>query len=381
MLCLGHSSRLLMLGLSACLGLAACGDDDASGSATAGNDAESSGTGSTPTGIVPGTSSDTSGGEVMTSAADSTGEGGSTTMAEGETTEGGVPTVSKSLMIAVDGLRGDALESANTPAFDSLIDGTWQPNYNGAYTAEAQCLTDANSVSGPNHWSIMTGATGSQHGVTGNGDVGAGDGENFPHYLSLLERDNAELNTAYLFTWTPDVFIPCEADYIFDGGDDDNAGRAAGILSGTYEDLEGTLETAWPMGTDVDAMFLFLDDVDGAGHGNGFAPDSPNYVSAIEEVDGQLGQILTAIQSRPSFSAESWQIVITTDHGGIGFNHGGMTPEELTIPFIVAGLDVEQGELPAAIEEGGTRNFDTVPTALQHMGVEIPAMLTGLPRG
>lgn len=371
-----------MLGLAAAVGLSACGDDG-SDTSTGGGSGDTNAT--TNAGGSTASTPANSTGEIMTSAADSSGGNGTGSTSEGaeesESTAGGVPSVSKHLMIAVDGLRGDALEAANTPAFDSLINGTWQPNYNGAYTAEAQCLTDAASVSGPNHWSIMTGATGSQHGVTGNGDLASGDGENFPHYLSLLERDNPELNTAYLFTWTPDILVPCEADYIFDGGDDDNAGRVAGILSGTYEDLEGPLDTAWPMGTDPDAIFLFLDDVDGAGHGNIFAPDSPNYLAAIEEVDSQLGQILTAIQSRPSFADESWQIVITTDHGGIGFNHGGNTPEELTIPFIVAGLDAEQGGLPSFMERGGTRNFDTVPTALQHMGVEIPATLTGLPRG
>lgn len=278
-------------------------------------------------------------------------------------------------MLAIDGLRGDALAAAETPNLDAILLGGWQPGYQSAYTPEALALTDAASNSGPNHWAIMTGATGRQHGVTGNGDVGEGDGETFPHYLSRLEADDPTRNTAYLFTWPIDSLIPCDADVVRGGQDDSNAALAADIVEGTYED-----ET-WPAGTDVDALFLFLDDVDGAGHGSGFSPDNPDYLTEIEEIDEQVGWVLEAIAARPTFATEAWQVVLTTDHGGTGTNHGGTTPEELRIPFGVASRSVQAEALPAGTDDGGTRNIDVAPTVLQHFELAVPEILQGSPRG
>ena len=285
----------------------------------------------------------------------------------------------KSLVIAIDGLRPDALEIAQTPAIDALIAGTWQPGYGAAYTAVAQCLTDAETWSGPNHWGIMTGAIGRQSGVTNNFDVASGDAQNFPHYLSILERTDDSLGTAYLFTWISNLDIPCEADFISHDDDQGNTARIVGILSGSFGEF-GDLDTRWVEGTEPDAIFMFFDDVDAAGHATGFSPESPEYLAEIEEVDGQVGQIIDALAARPTFDLEQWQIVLTTDHGGTGPNHGGFSPEELTIPFLVVSQDVASGELPSGTEPGGTRNFDTVPTVLDHMGLETPPALTGVSR-
>jgi len=320
-----------------------------------------------------------------TTTAASSGEDGTTSAADSSTSADSStgepePAGPKSLVIAIDGLRADALALAATPNMDGLIDGSWQESYAGAYAADAQCLTDADSYSGPNHWAIMTGAIGEQHGVVGNLDVESGDGEAFPHYLSLLERANPELATAYLFTWSEDLKIPCEADYIRDDEDEPNVQRIVDMLEQTFADENGELQTQWAADTVPDAIFLFLDDTDYAGHLDGFDPLVPEYLAEIEEIDAQLGRIFDALAARPNFANESWQIVITTDHGGLGLGHGGFSPEELTIPFLVASEDVAQGPLPPGTDDNGTRNFDTVPTVLEHMGVETPAVLTGLSR-
>lgn len=279
----------------------------------------------------------------------------------------------KSLVIAIDGLRPDGLAAANTPNLDGLLLGGWLPDYGSAYTAEATALTDAATLSGPNHWAIMTGANGTQHGVTSNGDVATGDAENFPHYLSQLEAADSELNTAYLFTWGPDGLIPCEADLVLDADDASNASRVAEILGGTF------LAKTWPRGTDADAVFIFLDDIDGAGHASGFDPEGADYLAAIEEVDAQVGIMLDALMARDTLAAEDWQVVVTSDHGGIGMGHGGMSPEELTIPFGVTSRSTRNASLPSAAEDG-TGNIDVVPTVLEHFSVRLPAELTGQAR-
>jgi predicted AlkP superfamily pyrophosphatase or phosphodiesterase len=311
--------------------------------------------------------------DAMTSRGTDAASTGETTAVD-DTTGEPEATVPKSLVVAIDGLRPDALLAANTPHLDGVLLGGWLEGYGVAYTGQAQALTDAATLSGPNHWAIMTGAIGAQHGVTGNGDVGSGDGVAFPHYLSLLEAADPSLNTAYLFTWPTDVLVPCDADLVTGGDDATNSDRVAGILAGVYDDPQ------WPAGTDPDAVFIFLDDVDGAGHASGFDPANPAYLAQIEEIDAQVGGMLDAIASRPTLAAEDWQVVVTTDHGGIGQSHGGMTPQELTIPFGVTSRTTRQGALPPGTEAGGTRNFDTVPTVLTHFDVTVPGALTGTPR-
>lgn len=367
-----------LLGLVLC----ACGDDGTpSAGSTSGTDSTGSTTSQTSTQTTaPQTTSTgpstTAPSTTATTSSTTSGSSSTTSNEDGSTSTGAVDRVPKSLVIAIDGLRPDALASANTPNLDALRDGSWADGYAGTSTAEAQALDDAATLSGPNHWAIMTGATGEQHGVTGNGDVAAGDADAFPHYLSLLERDDPTRDTAYLYTWGPDGLIPSESDYVRDGDDETNTDRAASILAGDFEDAAGDFDSSWAMTQDVDALFLFLDDVDGAGHGSGFSPDVPQYVAAIELADAQVGELLEALVGRASFGMEAWQIVVTTDHGGIGTNHGGTTPEERTIPFLLSSRDVTAGALPE-----GTRNIDVVPSVLEHFMVSIPRVLTGIPRG
>jgi len=276
-----------------------------------------------------------------------------------DTPDTSVPLSPRSLVIALDGVRPDAMAQAATPTLDALIGGTLWPGYHGAYTPTAQNLTDADTVSGPNHAAIMTGATGSQHGVTGNHDVWMGDFDTYPHYLSLLETADPDTSTACLFTWFTDAEIPSGADFIKNASDQDNVDALADVLA-----------------TDVDAVFLFLDDPDHAGHSHGFEPGVGPYLEELASVDAQIGTLLATIAARPTFAQESWQIVITSDHGGYHGGHGGGSAPEHTIPFLVAGRDVLQGRLPS-----GTRIFDVTPTVLDHMGVPIPELLTGSVRG
>ena len=50
---------------------------------------------------------------------------------------------------------------------------------------------------------------------------------------------------------------------------------------------------------------------------------------------------MNALTNRPNFINENWLILVSTDHGGIGLNHGGTSIEEETIFFIASGPDVE----------------------------------------
>ncbi|MHC4982495.1 MAG: alkaline phosphatase family protein [Planctomycetota bacterium] len=289
--------------------------------------------------------------------------------------------VNKSLVIGLDGVRSDGLITANTPYIDSLINGTFGGgSYSGAWAYYAQTDQTAVPASGPQHVSIMTGVTSTKHGVTDR-HTELGNYAQYPHYITTLESNNSSLNTAYLVTWLNDTYIPSGADYIKQSTDADNTTRAVGIINGTFSDPSGNDGTSWASGTDPDAIFLFLDEPDGAGHGYGFSPAVAEYRSAIQQADTRVGQIFTAIENRPNFADENWQIVVISDHGGVGsggYAHSTYTPDCETIPIVVASKSVQQGQL-----SGTPSDYDTAATAVTHMlgAGGVPSNYDGQARG
>ncbi|MEI8256417.1 MAG: hypothetical protein WCJ30_12155, partial [Deltaproteobacteria bacterium] len=131
-------------------------------------------------------------------------------------------------------------------------------------------------------------------------------------------------------------------------------------------------------GTNADAYFEHLNDVDAAGHATGFSPSNPDYIRAIEGCDANTGTMLDAVLSRGTVASEDWLFVLTTDHGGNGTGHGPMDAANQTIWFVAAGTGVRAGVLPA-----GVNHMDTAATVLTWFGVALdPAWgIQGVPRG
>ena len=75
----------------------------------------------------------------------------------------------------------------------------------------------------------------------------------------------------------------------------------------------------------TDVVMTFMSDVDCAGHICGFDPTAPCYLDEISDTDAKIGDIMTAMASRPNFSNEDWLVIITSDHGGLGTTGAGRT--------------------------------------------------------
>jgi arylsulfatase A-like enzyme len=99
----------------------------------------------------------------------------------------------------------------------------------------------------------------------------------------------------------------------------------------------------------------------------GFSPTVPEYVEALEVVDAQIGQMVDAVQARPTFEQEDWLIVLTTDHGGMGKAHGPQGDEERTIFIIVSGGSARRGHTITP----GPGHTAIPPTVMTHLGLPI----------
>lgn len=260
----------------------------------------------------------------------------------------------KVLLIGIDGVRPDVLARVFTPNIDALIAA-------GAFSDQAQ--TGLPTVSGPSWSSMLTGVWSEKHGVIDNTFVGK-NYEAYPDFLTRIETVAPELHTFAVADWNP---LVSEAD----GGPlispaVDEVVTLDGYIFGWAEaDSMSTNIAIDRLGrSGVDALFVYLGDPDETSHQNGSI--GIEYEHAIERADRNVGRLIEAVRARPSYDAERWLVLMSTDHGRTtDGGHGGESPEERTIFFLASGSDAVVGPIAEAPEI-----VDIAVTALAHLGIE-----------
>jgi bisphosphoglycerate-independent phosphoglycerate mutase (AlkP superfamily) len=264
------------------------------------------------------------------------------------------------LLIGIDGVRVDALQQADTPSLDGLIEMgtvTYDAFAGGVLGTPSEQMT----WSGPGWSSILTGVWVDKHGVEINVFDEARFDE-YPHFFARVRQVEPEAYLSSFVTWAPineSIAAPSEPDEMFspanavDSAQGDQAVTAAVVAH---------LAAETPM-----VVFVQLDEVDHQGHAAGFSPTVPEYIHAIEVVDFQIGQMLAVVQARPTIDQEDWLFLVTTDHGGAGQWHGMQSDEERTIFIIASG-----GSLPGGrIVSPGPGQTAIAPTVLAHLRIPV----------
>jgi arylsulfatase A-like enzyme len=252
------------------------------------------------------------------------------------------------LIVSIDGLRPDALQSADTPNLDQLIE-------RGSVSWTAQTVLP--SVTLPSTASMLSGSSPDVHGVRWNVyDLQRGYVA-LPTLFSVVH--DAGLSTALVVgkAKLEHIAVPGTVDtyaYVI-GSDADIAGFAAEQLRQAPPDL----------------LVVHLPGVDSAGHAHGWVT-SPQ-IASVTVADEAVGLLLTTLEDIGQL--ESTLIIVTADHGGIGQSHGGSEPESMTIPWIIAGPGVREGhELQNEIMV-----YDTAATAVWALGLPLPEQWEGRP--
>jgi hypothetical protein len=266
----------------------------------------------------------------------------------------------KVLIIGIDGVRTDALQQANTPNLDALI-------ASGFYTYESwhQGIT----VSGPSWSTIMTGVDFNKHGVTSNSYSGS-NYNTYPYFTKRAKDCLPDLYQVQIVQWAP------MSDNVYNDAWDQKIKVCDGCGANSVSAAQTQLQNP-----NLDVLFVYFDECDLTGHSTGFSPLNPAYINSIQTVDGHVGSIISALQSRPDYVAEDWIILITTDHGGIGTGHGGNTNTERKIWWIGSGNNpvsnqltnvvdpgsIAIGNFNPAVAEGNPSQDDIAVTALDHL--------------
>ena len=261
------------------------------------------------------------------------------------------------LIIGIDGCRPDALAAARTPHLDALIAaGTL---FDGTDIRKPDATDAADTISGPGWSNLLTGVWPDKHGVLDN-KFTAPHYDRYPHVFSRLKEARPQAVTASFSTWAPITEkIVSQADVSREFSDStkeyNRFDAAAAEACATY------LREQNP-----DLVILYQGQVDEAGHAHGFHPSVPQYITAIEAVDANIGAVLAARQERAAAANENWLTIVCTDHGGQGTGHGkGHQEPNIRRTFlIVSGSACQQGKSDAP-----TWQVDVVATALAHLGV------------
>ena len=264
----------------------------------------------------------------------------------------------KVLLVMWDGCRADALVNCKVPNIGRLAAGKWQPGYNGAWSLCGEPIRDARPYSFSNHASILTGVSAAKHNVYFNYQHARCNVERWPTFLSRLLDAKPQLKACYLYGCGVYNWNLCRDERVMHETFGIKVLEECGHLAKLYAGPDAP-----------DAAVLFIDQPDAAGHAKGFYPTSPEYVAAVEECDVGLGKVLDAIAARPSFKDEDWLIMMIADHGGYANMHGWRDTHSRTLPVVIAGKRVINGQLA-----GFPSVLDLPVTALEHFGVKTAGM-------
>lgn len=262
------------------------------------------------------------------------------------------------LVIGIDGLSVDGLREARTPVMDSMI-------ASGSITWSARTVLP--SVSSPNWASMIMGAGPEQHGITNNDweiddhaiePVVRGADDRFPSIFSVIRQQMPDATIASLYQWDGFGRLYDKGDLTFD-------------QSFSTADSTTDATIAYIIEKKPTFTFVHLDDVDGAGHGTGHGTEV--YLNAVSRADSLVGRIIEA--TRKAGISGKTMIIITSDHGGIGYGHGGESREEITIPMILSGKGVKKNY----IIQQPVYMYDVAATIAFGLKIRVPYSWIGRP--
>lgn len=266
--------------------------------------------------------------------------------------------------VSVDGLRGDLLHDriGNSPSL--------YPNFarlvnEGASTFNARTdYGDTNTI--PNHTSMLTARPVFQpngapdtthHGYSNNSNPEASvtlhnsGNPNVDYIASVFDvvHDNGLSTALYA---SKGKFVIFEQSYDATTGAPDVTGFDDGRdkIDSYVQKSTGSPFNASTLHADFisdmatsefNYTFLHYRDPDSAGHDNGWG--SAAWDTAVQNVDGYLGDLLNLVETDAGLVDDA-VIIVTSDHGGIGFGHGAASfAANYTIPFFAWGVGVAQG--------------------------------------
>ena len=247
--------------------------------------------------------------------------------------------IMKTLLVLLDGMRPDGMLKCGNPYVRELLNRS-------AHTLSAQTVFP--SVTLPCHFSLFLSVDPQRHGITTNTytpQVRPIDG-----IFEQLHRCGK--TSAFFYTWGElrDLSHPATIDHI-----DFRSGYTFG-----YEEAQLKLLSeakAHIKESSPDFVFYYNGMPDEVGHKCGWMSDE--YLDALNKGFDWLRELTDT-------AGEEYVTIVLADHGGHDRVHGTTQPEDMTIPVMICGKGIENGELT------GVSIIDIAPTIAKIL--DIPAV-------
>jgi len=218
------------------------------------------------------------------------------------------------VFIMLDGVRPDAITTANCPTLNSLRE-------RGSSTMTARSVMP--SITLPCHTSIFHSVPPTRHGITSNTFIPMA--RPLPGLVEVAKA--AEKCVAFFYNWEQlrDLARPGNIHYSYfrdsayqPDGDDESVSEATRFIQKEKPDF----------------VFLYIGTVDTAGHAYGWMSDK--YLQQLERVDSLLSGFFESLPSE-------YSAIVHSDHGGHDRNHGTDSDEDMTIPWMAVGPNIKKG--------------------------------------
>lgn len=276
------------------------------------------------------------------------------------TTEVNASAAKRMVLISLDGICVEGYLKAHTPNLDTLM-------AEGALSLDTRVVMP--SVTLPNWTSHLTGSGPEQHGVVDNGwqiskftlpAIETDSAGYYPSVFKVLKENLPQVKTAFYYNWI-NLFYPYNKQYL-----DEVSYLEEDAYLPNYEKALSFLKANQ---TDPTLVFLYSVHTDHAGHTHKWM--SPEYIRSIEEADVAIGRLLEQMKQEGLYKEAHFMFL--TDHGGIEYGHGGVSTDEMIVPWGISGLGIKKGF--KITEANNTVN--TAATILHLFKVKKPFAWTG----
>ena len=247
-------------------------------------------------------------------------------------------TEKKAIIIGFDGCRADVLKETQdgNSAIDTLLDDGASINlsYCGGVNYPTENTQDTSTA--PGWCSILTGVWADKHGVTANGITKSLEHKTL---LTTLVEDEIIDSSTFITKWKGH-FDRKNATYNDEKAycEENNLNVSFNRCKDDVASHEYTLNEVKKSDC-ADFIFVIYEPTDSTGHGYGFTINNPRYKEAFKTADQYGLETIDAIKARATYDTEDWLIIITSDHGGIGTDHGGASIQE-RMTFIITNKEI-----------------------------------------
>lgn len=264
------------------------------------------------------------------------------------------------IMIALDGISVEGYQKANTPNLDALM-------AEGAFSLTTRVAMP--SVTLPNWTSHLTGSGPEQHGVVNNGwkidkfvlpAVETDTDGYYPSVFTILKEEMSEIKTAFYYNWI-NLFYPYNKKYF---------NEVSYLEKDEYiPNYQKAINFIVRNQDKPTVVFLYSVHTDHAGHRHKWM--SPEYIHSIEEADVQIGKFINEMKEKGLY--KDTHFMFLSDHGGINNGHGGVTTNEMIVPWGITGPKIKKG---FKIEEPNN-TVNTASVILHLFKIKQPLSWTG----